>query len=841
MKLVVAAMVSMVQNDRNRNRYSVLYRLVRADGIGTWVEVLDTVLFGPPSSCLHTAARTSQKQLTKKYNSDWPFEAVNLLIQAMAALGIATTIGRKVSIRDWFRAFTTLRNKSRGHGAPKAGQCSAACPSLERSISLLADNLLVFKMPWAYLHQNLSGKYRVTHLGGDLSPFRDLMGTPNLVNVADGVYIAPDGLNTLTHVDLVESDADATDFLIANGQFTDDHYETLSYVSNERVRASSERYLIPPTELPPSQTEGLPDLDTIGECWTNLPQAPAAYVTRPALQKQLLEQLLLTRHEIVTLTGPGGIGKTTLALRVLHDLLCDATARFNVVIWFSARDIDLLASGPKPVKPRALTLDDFARQIAELIGERDTRRDQRARIKVLSKSLEQGVLEYTTLFVFDNFETVDRSAEVFKWLDTYIRPPNKVLITTRMREFAGDYPVHVTGLTDDEARQLIGTVARELGISAMVDNAYQDALIRESDGHPYVIKILLGEVEKAQKTVKLKRIIASEDEILTVLFERTFAALSPAAQRVFLLLASWRSVVPEIAVEAVILRSRGDRVNVRNALDELYRYSLAEVETSESDDQAFVAVPLAAMLFGRMKLSVSPMKAVVDADRELLYAFGAGRKEGVRHGALPQVKRLLRYMFKQVSTGKSTLQDTEPLLHFLAGRLPSFWLEIAKFYEELRPPDAAEKSKQCLRRYLERSDDVRTAAAVWRRLADLCEKDHDYSGQVHALVEMCEIAGAPRSVISSIANRINGIYFQLRRQHINVLDDDERRSLIRRVASRMEAVSDELDATDCSRLAWLYVQLGDLDGALNVAKKGLRVESHNQHCLGLVDRLESTR
>ena len=839
MKLVVATMVATIQNDRDRSRYSVLYRLVRADGIGTWVEVLDTVLLGLPSKCLQPAARAAQKQLTQKYRSDWPIEAFDLLNQAMEELGIATTTRRKASIRDWLRSFTTLRNKTRGHGAPKAGQCSAACPSLQRSISLLAENLLVFKMPWAFLHQNLSGKYRVTRLGGDSSTFRALGGTPNLVNVADGVYIAPDGLDTLAHVDLVESDADATDFLIANGQFTDDHYETLSYVSNERGRTSSKPYLIPPTELPPSHTEGLHELGTIGESWTNLPQAPAAYITRPELQKRLREQLLLTRHEIVTLTGPGGIGKTTLALRVLHDLLDEATARFSVVIWFSARDIDLLASGPKPVRPHTVTLGDFASQIVGLIRSPDVRLDQRARIEALSESLEQGILGETTLFVFDNFETVDKSAEVFKWLDTYIRPPNKVLITTRMREFAGDYPVHVKGLTDDEARQLISAVSSELGITAMVNDPYQDALIRESDGHPYVIKILLGEVAKAKKPVKPKRIIASEDEILTALFERTFAAMSPAAQRVFLLLASWRSVVPEIALEAVILRSRGDRVNVRHALDELYRYSLAEAETSESDDQVFVAVPLAAMLFGRRKLSVSPMKAVIDADKELLHAFGPGRKEGVRHGALPQVKRLLRYISKQVFTGKSTLEETEPLLYFLADRLPSFWLEIATFYEELHPLDAVEKSKQCLRRYLERSDDARTAATVWRRLADLCEKDHDYSGQVHALVEMCEIAGAPPSVISSTANRINGIYFHLRRQHLNVLDTDERRSLIRRVVSRLEAVSDELDATDCSRLGWLYVQLGDLSGALTVAKKGLGQEPYNHHCLGLVDRLES--
>lgn len=837
LKLVVAGMVATLHTDRDRSRYAALYELVRADGLGTWIDILDTVLVGPPSRHLHAAARPAQKQLTQKYRTDWPREAFDLLLQAMSALRISSPAVAKPSVRDWLRYFTTLRNKTRGHGAPKAGQCATASPLLEGAISLLANNLLLFQLPWAYLHQNLSGKYRVTPLGGDTSVFAPLVGTPNLVSLPDGVYIALDGVDTLALVDLVQSDADATDFLIANGQFTESHYETLSYATNERRHTSSKAYLIPVTQLPASHTQGLSELDTIGDCWTNLPQAPTAYVDRFALQKRLREQLLLTRHEIVTLTGPGGIGKTTLALRVLHELLCSATNPYGTVIWFSARDIDLLAAGPKPVKPHAVTLNDFAHQFADLVGWSQPRRDQRAARQSLSDGLREGIVG-RTLFIFDNFETVDGPVEFYKWLDTYIRPPNKVLITTRMRDFAGDYPVHVGGLTDDEARQLITTVSMDLGIASVINDDYQDALIRESDGHPYVIKILLGEVAKAETPVKPERIIANEDEILTALFERTFAALSPATQRVFLLLASWRSVVPEIALEAVVLRSKGDRVNVRSALDELYRYSLAEAETSQSDDQVFVAVPLAATLFGRRKLSASPMRAAVDADKELLQAFGAGRKEDVRHGVLPRVRRLLRHIVKQVNAGKSTLEDSEPVLHFLAGRVPAIWLEVVALYEELQPADALAKSKECLRRYLESPDEVRTAATVWRRLADLCERDGDYAGQLHALVEMCETPGAVGHVISSAANRINAICFELRRQQLDVLDGDERRGLLKRVVGRMESVSHEFDATDCSRLAWLYVQLGESTRAVDIAKRGLRYEPENEHCLKLLERFD---
>ena len=281
-----------------------------------------------------------------------------------------------------------------------------------------------------------------------------------------------------------------------------------------------------------------------------------------------------------------------------------------------------------------------------------------------------------------------------------------------MREFVGDYPVQVGGLTDSEADQLITSVASDLGITDVVGTDYRVELIRESDGHPYVIKILLGEAAKEGRAVKPERIIAGEEDILTALFERTFVALSAAAQRVFLLLSNWRSVIPEIALEAVVLRSKGDRINVSRTLDELQRYSFVELMTSETDNQVFVSMPLATMLFGRRKLSASAIKAVIDADTELLHAFGPGQKEDVRHGVLPRIRRLLSHVVEQVTSGRESLEEVEPMLRFLAGRMPSVWLAMADLYEELQPADALDKAKRCLQMFLERPDNSAVVSLV---------------------------------------------------------------------------------------------------------------------------------
>ena len=303
-----------------------------------------------------------------------------------------------------------------------------------------------------------------------------------------------------------------------------------------------------------------------------------------------------------------------------------------------------------------------------------------------------------TLYVFDNFETLRNPSELYMWIDTYIRSPNKVLITARHREFKGDYPIEVLGMTEAEANELIDQHSTRLGIRQIVEDDYREELYRESGGHPYVIKVLLGEVAKAHRCVNIERIVAGRDDVLTALFERTFAVLSPAAQRVFLTLCNWRSTIPQLALEAVMLRPGIEKLDVEGAIDELVRFSFIETSTSATDRETFVSVPLTAAVFGEKKLSVNPMKAAIQADTSMLHLFGAAQKTDVRHGVGPRIDRLLHTVAARVVSGKENLGAYLPMLEFVAGKHPPAWLRIAELHEELGDLNSA---KDSVRRYLE--------------------------------------------------------------------------------------------------------------------------------------------
>lgn len=833
-KLVTAAVVALLGVDADRHRYSIEHRLVRADSIGDWVDALIHALTGPPAQYFREEATSITRELTQRVSDgDWRYNAIHPLHNLAGELGIETHLGQKAALRQFFEIGAAVRNRTRGHGATTSDQCSRACPVLSEAIRQVIDNSQIFKLHWAYLHRNLSGKYRVSPLLGDCSPFDFLKRTRD-VRLQNGVYIH---LNDPINVPLVFSGPDLRDVFVPNGNFRSQSFEVLSYVTNEVERKDGSVWSDPPGRLPTSETEGRTALEPLGNTFANLPPTPVGHIPRASLESQLREELFRTdRHPIVTLTGPGGIGKTTVAIATIHVLTEIDQPPYETILWISARDIDLLESGPKPVKPRVVSKEDIALAAVELLEPSERSHNTFKANVYFQECLAKGAAG-PTLFVLDNFETLDSPADIFTWIDTHIRPPNKVLITTRFRDFAGDYPIDIGGMTDDEAFRLIDYRAEQLGIGELLGTSYKQQLINESDGHPYVLKILLGQVANERRAVTPQRIVASADHYLVALFERTYESLTPAAQRVFLLLCSWRVFVPTVAVEAVSLRPGNERFDVAGALSELRRFSLVEEVVSQAEGETFVGIPLAAASYGRKKLEVSPFKVAVEEDRKLLMEFGAGKREDAHRGVLPRVDRLVRTVAVRASEDPTALEDFLPILDYLASRVPRAYLQLANLVLELDyQGEGREHAKRYLRRFLETAK-IQEKANVWFWLADLCQSSDDAIGEVHALAEAALLPTATQEGIGTVANRINNRIRDLKGRKVDEAWSPEVLLLIERVANVMERHVHDMSATDCSRLAWLYLNIGMEDHARDITSKGLERDPENQHCLKLKQRL----
>lgn len=833
LKATVAGLVASIDDEAHRHRYRQAHRLVRADGLGEWASVLEDLLTGPSANYLLPQAVPLARPLTQKLgHGNWQFTCA-LLLDECLRVGSARRDSLPLSVpgKRWLVDFVELRNKTRGHGAPNAQLALQLTKPLESAIRLFTDSFQLFEMPWAYLHQNLSGSYRVTKLTQPASSF-DSLKRKDSPTFPDGVYLY---LDKPRRVELLYSDPDHTDFFFPNGAFNGKRFELLSYITGQNMYADAAPYTAPAQELPPSATQGLLTLEVAGQGFSNVPRSPIDYIARPVLERELIRLLLDDRHPIVTLYGPGGIGKTSLALRALNSL--PQTSPFSLVVWFSARDIELLPEGPKPVQPHVLTIDEIASEFVKLTAPQERTQKGFRAVDHLTSALSKTDTYGPTLFVFDNFETVRNLPDVYTFIDTYVRLPNKVLITTRLRDFKGDYPVEVQGMNEEEAAQLIDLVSRKLEIGGLVTDEYRHELLEESGGHPYVIKILLGEAAKAGAISKVRRVIASQEHVLTALFERTYQALSLVAKRVFLTLCSWRSMVPLLALKAVMFRPRNERMDVDAAVEELRRSSLIEIATAETDSQVFVDVPLSASEFGRQKAKVDPMKAAVESDCELLRAFGPTQETDLRHGLKPRMERVFRHVSEAMARSEKDAGEYVPVLEFLANSYPDAWLGLADLYEESATEGNYQRVKHAILNYIQRSEVPEGKTAAWERLGRTAHRADDSLTEIHANVEMCQDPRIPFWKVSDAANRVNS---RLRERWAEV-DRDEKRVLVQKLVNVMGARSDEGTADDLSRLAWLSLTLGNEDKAREYVAIGLERDGTNEHCLKLAERLDMFR
>ncbi|HBS85701.1 MAG TPA: hypothetical protein DEA97_04040 [Bacteroidales bacterium] len=828
-KLVTLGILACITDDSKRHRYSQEHRLLRADGIGEWSSVIDEILGGPSSHFFNPIANHFQQELNERMGENsWQHKSIKMLIHCIKVIDSSfENIPLKVSGKTWFSHFAYLRNKTKGHGAYSADIYSSICENLYKSITLIHENYSLFvDTDWAYLHRNLSGKYKVTDISINATKFHYLRKDSSATH-ENGVYIY---LNKPIKVELILTNSDLTDFYFPNGGFNCKRYEMLSYITGNKDYQDATTHLTPPGELPSSETEGVGKLDVIGNVFTNLPTINQIYIKREELEDELYKKLLDERHPIITLTGRGGIGKTSLAISVLKNT-CESL-RYSTILWFSARDIDLLIEGAKPVKAHILSNDDIAKEYCKLIEPKESLSKGFKPKAFFEKELENNSIG-PTLFIFDNFETVKEPIDLFNWLDTFIRNPNKILITSRFRDFKADYPIEVGGMNEKEFNQLVEATSNSLGISHLVnDKNYLEELYNESDGHPYVIKVLLGDVAKEGKISRVKRIVASKDEILTALFERTYNGLTPVAKRIFLTLSNWRSTIPEIAIEAILIRESNELMDVGKGIEELYRSSLVLIEVSEKDGMRFLSVPYSASVFGKKKLSVSPMKTAIQADTKLLHTFGVGLHTEIHLGIEPRIIKFFRDIAKRVSLKLDSIDSYIPVLEFICRKYPYAWLTLSSLYEEEGRIDIAIES---LQRHLETCTNEVEAYNSWEKLADLFYKAHDADGEMHALIEMSELTVTSLDKIRAIVYKINSLFKNKKFQ----TDNAEKQILSQRLITSYKHILDNnsYESDDCSQLAWLYLNAGDRKNAKRITTKGLEIDPYHIHCLKLKSSL----
>ena len=207
-----------------------------------------------------------------------------------------------------------------------------------------------------------------------------------------------------------------------------------------------------PERLFQLSVEGLPDefppLRSLDARPNNLPSQMSSFIGREEAIRDV--ETLLETTRLLTLTGPGGTGKTRLALEVAHRQL----PSFPDGVWF----VDLSA------------ITDPSVVLTEIAVALDLTRDPGASV---FECLEQDLHDKTLLLVLDNFEQVLDAAMAIEHLLSHA-PAMKVMVTSRsVLSVYGEreYPVPPLQLPEPRPQPSIEALSHSEAVALFVERA----------------------------------------------------------------------------------------------------------------------------------------------------------------------------------------------------------------------------------------------------------------------------------------------------------------------------------------------------------------------------------
>jgi predicted ATPase/class 3 adenylate cyclase len=229
--------------------------------------------------------------------------------------------------------------------------------------------------------------------------------------------------------------------------------------------------LAAPERLYQLDDDEFPPLRSVDQ--TNLPVQPTPFVGREGELAEVLA--LLERHRIVTLTGPGGSGKTRLALQAA----AECVEQYGDGVWF----VSLAAiRDPQLIEPT----------IAQVVGGPD--------------DLQEFLAGKRTLLVLDNLEQLlPDAAAIVARLDAHI------LATSRSRlNVAAEQEFPVPTLPVDDAAALFTHRARQLEPRFEPDTAVRQ-IAERLDGLPLALELAATRVKVLTPDQILERLGRSLD------------------------------------------------------------------------------------------------------------------------------------------------------------------------------------------------------------------------------------------------------------------------------------------------------------------------------------------
>jgi predicted ATPase/class 3 adenylate cyclase len=317
--------------------------------------------------------------------------------------------------------------------------------------------------------------------------------------------------------------------------------------------------------FPPPRTESVRP--------TNLPAGRPQLVGRDDELAEVVDAVATEGERLVTITGRGGAGKTSLALLAGSELL----EQHPGGVWW----VDLTAVGSPDEVPLAIS--------AVVGAERDP--EGSVEVAITTRLRNSGV----TLLVLDNMEHVLAAAGALCGLLDRL-PDLRLLVSSRLPlRVDPERVIALDALDERSGLELIARAVGRRGKRLKLTDADRDALreiVQSLDGLPLALELAAGRLSVLTAVQLRDRLRESIDVLgearggrparqrsLRAALESTLALLDPAPRALFVRMGAFAGPVELEELERVL---SGDGVSVLEALAELVDAALVQrVETGD--------------------------------------------------------------------------------------------------------------------------------------------------------------------------------------------------------------------------------------------------------------------
>ncbi len=330
---------------------------------------------------------------------------------------------------------------------------------------------------------------------------------------------------------------------------------------------------------------------------SNLPVPRTAFIGREHETAALRQLLGRDNVRLVTLTGPGGIGKTRLALQVAGEIRQQFPSGISFVSLSAIREPGLIASA-----------------IAQTVGVRETSNQS------TQESLKDylGALDQPMLLLLDNFEHLVSAAPVISDLLS-VGPKLKIVVTSQSPLHVygeHEFPVPPLAIPDPKALLPLDVLSRLPAIALFVERAqavkHDFALTNENapavaavcarlDGLPLAIELAAARIKLLSPSAMLARLesclhlltggardLPTRQQTLRGTVDWSYSLLNPAEQTLFRRLSVFFGGCTLEAVEAICDTAGDLGVDALDGMASMVDKSLAQQIEEAAGETRFV-------------------------------------------------------------------------------------------------------------------------------------------------------------------------------------------------------------------------------------------------------------